>query len=195
MNCSSIPDYTHTLDLVVALGGIPSAFFFLFPTDYPVNYQSAKSKVMNNKKKNEGQTDFSYYGLYLLDYLTTNKFEQAADEAFIRERTDRAAEAYERARLEGYPADGAQELAMKVLTEGLHYSKYAILREVVENEFAGEVPEAEREAFTRKLLPLVGNVFSIYDLSDDNFALSPEYDLLYTELTGAVILYIEEYGV
>ena len=71
---------------------------------------------MNNKKKNEGQTDFSYYGLYLLDYLTTNKFEQAADEAFIRERTDRAAEAYERARLEGYPADGAQELAMKVLT-------------------------------------------------------------------------------
>ncbi len=29
MNCSSIPDYTHTLDLVVALGGIPSAFFFL----------------------------------------------------------------------------------------------------------------------------------------------------------------------
>ena len=22
---------------------------------------------MNNKKKNEGQTDFSYYGLYLLD--------------------------------------------------------------------------------------------------------------------------------
>ena len=35
---------------------------------------------MNNKKKNEGRTDFSYYGLYLLDYLTTNKFEQAADE-------------------------------------------------------------------------------------------------------------------
>ena len=41
---------------------------------------------MNNKKKNEGQTDFSYYGLYLLDYLRTNKFEQATDEAFIRER-------------------------------------------------------------------------------------------------------------
>ena len=67
---------------------------------------------MNNKKKNEGQTDFSYYGLYLLDYLRTNKFEQADDTAFIRERADRAAETYERARLEGYPADGAQELAM-----------------------------------------------------------------------------------
>ena len=150
---------------------------------------------MNNKKKNEGQTDFSYYGLYLLDYLRTNKFEQATDEAFIRERADRAAETYEWARLEGYPADGAQELAMRTLLEGLHYSKYAILCEVVENEFTDDVPEAKRESFTRKLLPLVGNVFSIYNLSDDNFALSPEYDLLYTELTGAVVLYIEEYGV
>ena len=218
MNCSSIPDYTHTLDLVVALGGIPSAFFFLFPTDYPVNYQSAKSKVMNNKKKNEGQTDFSYYGLYLLDYLRTNKFEQAADAAFIRERADRAAETYEKARLEGYPADGAQELAMDTLLRGLRYSRYAILREVVENEFSDEVPEEKREAFILKLLPLVGNVFSVYDLSDDNFtraipaalgkesehsfhslarnfALSSDYDLLYTELTGATVLYIGEYGV
>ena len=195
MNCSSIPDYTHTLDLVVALGGIPSAFFLpssnmIIPFIHPLN-----SKVMNNKKKNEGQTDFSYYGLYLLDYLRTNKFEQADDTAFIRERADRAAETYERARLEGYPADGAQELAMDTLLRGLHYSRYAILREVVENEFADEVPEEKREAFVLKLLPLVGNVFSVYDLSDDNFALSSDYDLLYTELTGAVILYIEEYGV
>ena len=195
MNCSSIPDYTHTLDLVVALGGIPSAFFFLFSTDYPVNYQSAKSKVMNNKKKNEGQTDFSYYGLYLLDYLHTNRFEQATDTAFIRERADRAAETYEQARLDGYPAEGAQELAMNVLLGGLHYSKYAILREVVETEFADEVPEEKREAFIQKLLPLVDAVFSIYDLSDDDFALSPEYDLLRTELTGTVVLYIEKYGV
>ena len=150
---------------------------------------------MNNKKKNEGQTDFSYYGLYLLDYLRTNKFEQASDDAFIRKRADRAAETYERARLDGSTSAGAQELAMNTLLEGLHYSKYAILREVVENEFADDVPEAKRESFTQKLLPLVGNVFSIYDLSDDNFALSPDYDLLYTELTGAVVLYIEEYGV
>ncbi len=41
-----------------------------------------------------------------------------------------------------------------------------------------------------KLLPLVGNVFSVYDLSDDNFALSSDYDLLYTELTGATVLYL-----
>lgn len=38
-------------------------------------------------------------------------------------------------------------------------------------------------------------LLSIYDLSDDSFAMSPEYDALYTELTGAVVLYIEEHGV
>ncbi|MDA6864734.1 DUF1896 family protein, partial [Escherichia coli] len=43
--------------------------------------------------------------------------------------------------------------------------------------------------------PLVGNVSSVYDLSDDNFALSSDYDLLYTEMTGATVLYIGEYGV
>ena len=195
MDCSSIPDYTHTLDLVVALGGIPGAFFFSFQTIIPIIINPLNSKVMNNKKKNEGQTDFSYYGLYLLDYLRNNRFEQATDTAFIRERADRAAEAYERARLEGYPAEGAQELAMNVLLGGLHYSKHAILREVVESEFAGDVPEDKQDGFIAGLLPLVDAVFSIYDLSDDNFALSPDYDLLRTELTGAVVLYIEEYGV
>ena len=44
------------------------------------------------------------------------------------------------------------------------------------------------------MLPLLENVFSIYELTDD-FAQSPEHDLLYTELTGAVALYLEEYGI
>ena len=150
---------------------------------------------MNNKKKNEGQTDFSYYGLYLLDYLRTNKFEQADDTAFIRERADRAAETYERHGSKAIPPTVRRNWRWTRCCGGLRYSRYAILREVVENEFSDEVPEEKREAFIQKLLPLVGNVFSIYDLSDDNFALSPEYDLLYTELTGATVLYIGEYGV
>ena len=78
---------------------------------------------------------------------------------------------------------------------GLHYPKYTLLMEVLEREFDREVPEAKRTAFAEKLLPLIDKVFSIYDLTDDFFAQSPEYDLLYSELTGAVILYLEEYGI
>ena len=84
---------------------------------------------------------------------------------------------------------------MQTLLKGLHHSRYAILREVITNEFAYEIPETRQEALTAKLLPLVDSVFSIYDLSDDHFAQSPDYDLLYSELTGAVVLYLAEYGV
>lgn len=83
---------------------------------------------------------------------------------------------------------------MQTLLKGLHHSRYAILREVITNEFAYEIPETRQEALTAKLLPLVDSVFSIYDLSDDHFAQSPDYDLLYSELTGAVVLYLAEYG-
>lgn len=84
---------------------------------------------------------------------------------------------------------------MADLMRGLHYPKYSLLMEVLEREFDREVPEAKRTAFAEKLLPHIDKVFSIYDLSDDFFAQSPEYDLLYSELTGAVILYLEEYGI
>ena len=51
-----------------------------------------------NKKNKKEQTELSYYGLYLLNYLKENKFEQANDTAFIKGRADSAAETYERAR-------------------------------------------------------------------------------------------------
>ena len=141
--------------------------------------------------KNIRETELSYYGLYLLNYLKEHRFVEAKDLSFVQSRADRAAEVYEQARREGHSADGAQELAMA----DLHYPKYTLLMEVLEREFEREVPEAKRTAFAEKLLPLIDKVFSIYDLTDDFFAQSPEYDLLYSELTGAVILYLEEYGI
>lgn len=145
----------------------------------------------NEKKRKE----LSYYHLYLQKHLQENRFEQADDASFIETRADLAATAYEQARREGYPIEGAQELAMQTLLKGLHHSKYAILREVITNEFAYEIPETQQEALSKKLMPLVDSVFSIYDLSDDHFAQSLDYDLLYSELTGAVVLYLAEYGV
>lgn len=91
--------------------------------------------------------------------------------------------------------EAAQEEAMRVLLEGLHFSPYALLLEVVENEFSEEVQEQEREAFCREIFPHLKNLFAGYPTTDDTFALSPEHDLLYTELTGAIMLYLEAYGV
>ena len=64
---------------------------------------------------------------------------------------------------------------MRVLLHGLHFSPYALLREVVENEFADEVAESGREAFCNgSFIPTLTNLFAGYDTSDDTFALSPD---------------------
>ena len=151
------------------------------------------NRQMNRKK--QAQTELSYYGLYLLNHLRENRFPQASDADFIRERADHAAEVYEQARRDALFADAAQELAMSALLKGLRFSKYSILYDVVDSEFPLEVAVEDQEAFVKHLLPLVDNVYSIYDLTDDDFAQSPDYDQLYTELTGAVVLFIESNGV
>ena len=136
--------------------------------------------------------ELSYYGLYLLDYLRKYHPDKVSDTDLIAEREEAATTAFEMERLAGSTVEYAHEEAMRVLLRGLHFSPYALLREVVENEFADEVAESGREAFCRKLYPYLTNLFAGYDTSDDTFALSPGHDLLYTELVGTVMLYLEE---
>lgn len=147
------------------------------------------------QNKNIAPAELSYYGLYLLDYLRKYHPDKVIDIEFITGREEAASETFEKERAAGSTVEAAQEEAMRVLLEGLHFSPYALLLEVVENEFSEEVQEQEREAFCRELFPYLKNLLGGYDTPDDTFALSPEHDLLYTELTGAIMLYLEAYGV
>lgn len=146
-------------------------------------------------KKNIFPAELSYYGLYLLDYLRKYHPDKVSDTPFITGREEAASETFEKERAAGSTVEAAQEEAMRILLEGLHFSPYALLLEVVENEFADEVAASDREAFCRELFPYLKNLLGGYDTPDDTFALSPEHDLLYTELTGAIMLYLEAYGV
>ena len=141
------------------------------------------------------QQELSYYGLYLLRYLMEQHSKKAKDLNFIYQRELQAAETFELARREGHSVEGAQELAMDALMKGLSVTPWSILMEVLEKEFAVEVDEEQRIPFAEKLLPLVKPVFEPYDLTQPEFELSTDYVQLYTELTGTVVLYIEQYGV
>ena len=145
--------------------------------------------------KKQEQQELSYYGLYLLRYLMEQHSKKAKDLNFIYQRELLAAETFEMARREGHSVEGAQELAMDALMKGLSMTPWSILMEVLEKEFAVEVDEEQRIPFAEKLLPLVKPVFEPYDLTQPEFELSTDYVQLYTELTGAVVLYIEQYGV
>ena len=145
--------------------------------------------------KRQEQPELSYYGLYLLHYLLEQHSRKAKDLSFIYSREQLAAETFEQARLDGYPVEGAHELAISVLTKDLGLSQWSILVEVLEKEFARELDDGQRLTFAEKLLPLLAPVFEPYDLAEPEFELTPDYVRLYTELTGAVVLYIEQYGV
>ena len=72
--------------------------------------------------------------------------------------------------------------------------EYDTIIEVLWNEFSDEIAQSDAPAVALRLLPYVESIFTQYPLSDD-FAYSPEYEQLYTELTGAVSIILEEDGI
>ena len=139
---------------------------------------------MTQRKK-----EFSYYRLRLETYLKDYHPERLADEAFIRDRSDAAAQAYEDAFRQGYPVLEAGFIATEVLFAGLHFSPYYMLEQIIENEFANTIPSDRAEVFALRLLQSdsIRETIAKYEPGDD-FDGSPEYDQLYTELTGVIAL-------
>ena len=146
---------------------------------------------MTQRKK-----EFSYYRLRLETYLKDYHPERLADEAFIRARSDAAAEAYEDAFRQGYPVLEAGYIATEVLFAGLHFSPYYTLEQIIENEFANVVPPERAADFALRLLQSnsIRETIEKYEPGDD-FDGSPEYDQLYTELTGVIVELLEADGV
>ena len=144
---------------------------------------------MNNKNH---APDISYFRLSLTAFLKESHPERLKDNRFILSCADAATEAYEQAILSGDTPEEAGEQANAVLFNGLHFSKHDTLVNILWNEFADDVPEDEAKEMAMKLLPECESVFAEYPLSD-NFAYEPEYELLYTELTGTIALYLESH--
>ncbi|MFR9496354.1 MAG: DUF1896 family protein [Rikenellaceae bacterium] len=140
------------------------------------------------------QIELSYYAQYLIEYLRENHPDKSNNHKLISERADRASELFEQLRREGKSVDAAQESAMAELLRGLHFSPYTTLVEVLWNEFSDLLDPSNAEFAALLLLPECSTIIDRYDL-DDDFAQSAEYDELYTELTGFLILKLEQYGI
>ena len=74
----------------------------------------------------------------------------------------------------------------------MHFSKYDTLVSVLENEFERELPAPLPEKLAPILLSnkAIQATFDKFGLTD-TFAASGQYDRLYTELTGTIVLLIE----
>lgn len=150
--------------------------------------QSQIKTIMNNKTK-----DLCYFKLKLQELLNSSFPDKANDYKFIEHRVKWAANAYEAAFIAGNTINQCTEIANYILFEGLHFSKFDTVFQVVCNEFDTIMADEELRPFALKMLPICNNVFQNYELTD-YFENTAAYDLLYTELTGTISIWIEENG-
>lgn len=143
------------------------------------------------KNNSSPQGELSYYCLSLLSYLGDSHPDKAGDKAFITKRADRATEVYSEAIRSGLTHIEAEEQASTELYRDLHFSVYNTLINILWDEFSVEIPEDAAHKVALQVLPLCGNVLAKYTLTDD-FADTPAYDLLYTELVGTIQILLED---
>ena len=139
------------------------------------------------------QKDLSYFRLRLQELLNTSFPEKANDQKFIEQRSSWATNAYEGAFRSGNTIEQSNEIANYILFEKLHFSKFDTVFQVVCNEFDTIMADEELRLFALKMFPVCEPVFAGYKLTDD-FAYGYEFDVLYTELTGTISIWIEENG-
>lgn len=132
--------------------------------------------------------ELSYFQLRLSAFLEENHPDNINDRIFIRQRSELAVQAYSEAILNGQNHIEARQLANTELFRGLHFSKYNTLFEVLSEEFTDTVNDEKIHLYALELLPLCEDVFAKYSLND-GFADTPEYEKLYTELTGKIAAY------
>ena len=143
--------------------------------------------MKENKKKK-----LSYFRLKLESYMSEHHPERLQDTEFITARADMALTVYCDVVAQGFNHLEAERIASEVLFSGLHFSKYDTLVYILENEFERKLPAPLPERLSLLLLAnkAVQATFAKYELTDA-FAASGQYDRLYTELTGTIVLLIE----
>ncbi len=142
---------------------------------------------------NTQQKELSYFKLRLQELLNNSFPEKANDQKFIEQRSSWAANAYEGAFHSGNSIEQCNEIADYILFEGLYFSRFDTVFQVVCNEFDTIMADEELRPFAFKMFPVCERVFANYELTDD-FTYNTEFDLLYTELTGTIAIWIEENG-
>ena len=139
--------------------------------------------------KENNKQELSYFRLKLRSYMSEHHPERLGDKEFFTARADMALTAYCDTVAQGFNHLEAESMASEVLFCGLHFSKYDTLVYILENEFEKELPAPLPERLSLLLLAnkAVQATFDKFGLTDA-FTASGQYDRLYTELTGTIVL-------
>jgi hypothetical protein len=110
------------------------------------------------------QKDLSYFRLRLQELLNTSFPEKANDQKFINQRCSWAINAYEGTFQSGNDIEKCNEIANCILFEGLHFSRFDTVFQVVCNEFDTQMADEELQPFALKMFRVCEPIFSNYAL-------------------------------
>jgi hypothetical protein len=106
---------------------------------------------------------------------------------FVKSRLDAAIRGYDDA-VESGNLIGAGELARQIMFSGLHFSKFDIVKDIIDEHYTTDDYETITIPLAKKILPACETVFEqYYDNEDgtdftDLFAAEVEYDYLTADL-------------
>ena len=113
------------------------------------------------------QKDLSYFRLRLHFFFFFFFPEKANDQKLINQRSSWATNVYEGAFQSGNDIEKCNEIANYILFDGLHFSKFDTVFQVVCNEFDTIMADEELRPFALKMFRVCGPIFSNYELTDD----------------------------
>lgn len=136
-------------------------------------------KLINKK----GKKNLSYFYSTLQNHLYEHFPELINDEDFIITNVENAEDTYMTLIQQGYSVPEAMNEAQKDLLNGLEFSKFDLLYDIVTEEFTNEVPEEDYQDFCKHINGVCGEIFDKYN--------KQESEELRTELIGFISAFLE----
>lgn len=130
----------------------------------------------------------------LAQFIISHHPDRMTDTAFIVERAATAARTFESASISGMTIEQAMEEANRTLFQGLLFSPYLMVQEVVVNEFDYSEDDDELEEFTLQMLENVNPLIAAHR-PDDGFEGSSDYSVLYGEIKDSINQYLVHNGI
>lgn len=143
---------------------------------------------MEKKKERE---PISAYELRLTDFIIENHPDKIDEVDFIRHKAKEAAMEFEESSKEGRSVQESLEAANRILIEGLKFSPYRTIKQIVEDDFF--IEEREKDEFIMQMLEHTKDLFLQYD-TNDYFEGSPDHSKLIFEIIGKIQIYLERNG-
>ncbi len=146
-------------------------------------------------KQNNEQMGPDYFRLYLIGHLRDHWFPQYTDKRFIEERTEAAYDKFTEMRKDGHDVPIAQEMAMRILLEGIYVSRYDIIYNVVEENLWTRLPDYLWHKCTLHFLamPEIHAVLDRYQVNGDFLSRETHWPML-LELLGLISEILDGYG-